>query len=176
MRFRFALAAASFALCAASANAETQFIVQAGGGYYVSNLTLGAAWPFAWMTTRFGGEWSASTELLANFWRARQAAGGRKSFVQLAAVPILRYRFDEGRSPLFLEAGIGVSMLNDLYTRDNKVFSTRFNFYDTLGAGVSFGAQRENEVGVRITHISNGAIKHPNPGENFMQLRYARRF
>lgn len=29
---------------------------------------------------------------------------------------------------------------------------------------------------LRLQHFSNASIRHPNPGENFVQLRYARRF
>jgi hypothetical protein len=31
-------------------------------------------------------------------------------------------------------------------------------------------------VGLRLSHVSNAGIKEPNPGENFLQLRYARSF
>jgi lipid A 3-O-deacylase len=151
--------------------------VQAGtsdkGG--TTNFTVGVvAWPAWWRSS--SGAWTVSTELLASYWSAKQVTGDRKGFLQLAAVPVLRYRFDGGRSPWFAEAGIGVSFTNEKYVRDGKAFSTSFNFYDTVGAGMSFGAQRENELGVRILHISNAGIKKPNPGENFIQLRYARAF
>lgn len=171
------LAGLSLALCAAAAQADNmQFIVQAGtsdkGG--TGNYTVGVAWPAWWRSS--SGSWTASTELLASYWSAKQASGDRKGFVQLAAVPMLRYRFDGGRSPWFAEAGIGASFTDKTYTRDGKAFSTRFNFYDTLGVGMTFGAKQENELGVRILHVSNGGYKHPNPGENFVQLRYARSF
>ena len=39
-----------------------------------------------------------------------------------------------------------------------------------------FGEQKLNEISLRFEHHSNAAIKQPNPGENFLQLRYARRF
>jgi hypothetical protein len=29
---------------------------------------------------------------------------------------------------------------------------------------------------LRIQHSSNASLKHPNPGQNFLQLRYARHF
>jgi hypothetical protein len=89
---------------------------------------------------------------------------------------VLRYRFGRGGSDWFAEGGIGVSYFNGLYERDDKRFSTRFNFYDTLGVGRNFGARREHEVTLRVLHVSNGGIKKPNPGENFVQLRYGHSF
>ena len=40
----------------------------------------------------------------------------------------------------------------------------------------SFGARGEHEVSLRLQHFSNAGIKHPNPGETFVRLRYVRRF
>ena len=99
--------------------------------------------------------------------------GERVSFTQLGLVPLLRYRFGEGRSNWFIEAGIGVSVMDPIYRTEEKRFSTRFNFVDVAGAGRSFGQRREHELSLRIAHISNANIKKPNPGENFLQLRYA---
>ena len=33
-----------------------------------------------------------------------------------------------------------------------------------------------HELALRLQHFSNAGIKHPNPGENFVQLRYAQGF
>jgi hypothetical protein len=66
--------------------------------------------------------------------------------------------------------------MDRLYRTDHKEFSTRFNFYDTIGIGRSFGDHRQHEVSLRWAHVSNAGIKEPNPGENFIQLRYARQF
>lgn len=163
-------------LSAAACAQDMHFSVQAGtsdkGG--TSNFTVGVGWQPFWRSS--GGALTASPELLASYWSAKQVTGGRKGFVQLAVVPVLRYRFDGGRSPWFAEAGIGLSVMNERYVRDGKAFSTSWNFYDMVGVGTSFGARNENELGVRITHHSNAGAKKPNPGENFIQLRYARAF
>ena len=31
----------------------------------------------------------------------------------------------------------------------------------------------QEKLALRIQHFSNGSIKKPNPGENFIQLRYS---
>lgn len=47
---------------------------------------------------------------------------------------------------------------------------------DSLGLGVSLGAQRQHELLLRLQHVSNAGLKQPNPGLNFLQLRYALHF
>jgi Lipid A 3-O-deacylase (PagL) len=39
-----------------------------------------------------------------------------------------------------------------------------------------FGADGEHELALRLQHFSNGGIRRPNPGETFLQLRYAWRY
>jgi lipid A 3-O-deacylase len=140
------------------------------------SVSGGLVWPWAWRTTMAGGEFTAITEAFVSHWSARAVGGGRDSFIQVGVQPLLRYRFGEGRSDWFLEGGIGLTVTDKLYVTSSKTFSTRFNFADTLGVGMSFGNKRESELGLRITHYSNASIKRPNPGENFLQLRYAKTF
>ena len=99
---------------------------------------------------------------------------GRTSedLTHLALVPTFRLRFDEGRSPWFAEGGIGISLMDARYITPTKEFSTRFNFADRIAIGRSFGLRGEHEVALQLQHVSNAGIKEPNPGENFLQLRY----
>jgi lipid A 3-O-deacylase len=177
MRFAVSLA---FAIAAAGAHADgqsaTAFVAEGGvtvHGTY--SLTAGIAVPSTWHRISHNGEWTAYTELFVSHWRAK-FDGRHASFTQFGVMPVLRYRFDHGGSPWFAEGGVGLSYLDGLYRRDQKRFSTRFNFNDVLGVGRSFGARREQEVSLRFVHVSNAGIKEPNPGENFVQLRYARAF
>ena len=91
-------------------------------------------------------------------------------------MPILRVRFDGGRSAWFADAGIGVSVTDQLFVTQTKQFTTAFNFVDVVGVGRSFGAGRAQDLSVRVQHVSNGGIRRPNPGQNFLQLRYASAF
>lgn len=167
-------------LAAAGAQAQprgvTAFVAEGGvtdHGTY--SITAGVTLASRWHRTSHSGEWTAYTELFASHWSARLGER-RRGFTQLGVMPVLRYRFAEGRSPWFAEGGVGLSYLDGLYQRDDKRFSTRFNFNDVLGVGRNFGEQREHELTLRFVHVSNAGIKEPNPGENFVQLRYARRF
>jgi len=139
------------------------------------SLTAGVSWPWAWRRQGPAGELSGYTEGFVSHWNAR-APGGRESLTQIGMLPMVRNRFGSGASDWFVEAGIGVSFTDRLYTTTAKRFSTRFNFIDVIGVGRSFGAGRQQEVTLRITHLSNAGIRRPNPGENFLQLRYSTAF
>lgn len=173
-----ALAACALAAMGARAQggATTAFVAEGGvtvHGTY--SVTAGVTLPSSWHWVSHSGEWTAYTELFVSHWRAK-FEGRREGLTQIGVMPVLRYRFDHGRSLWFAEGGVGLSYLDRLYRRDDKRFSTRFNFNDVVGVGRSFGAQREHELTLRFVHVSNAGIKEPNPGENFVQLRYARQF
>ena len=129
-------------------------------------------------------QWALAGGVFTGYWEASLSAWSYPTTEQrrtawlgkLGVVPVLRYRFDGGASPWFVEGGIGLTMTTNLYETDQKRFSTRFNFGDHLAVGRSFGARGEHELALRVEHFSNAGIKHPNPGENFLQLRYGWRF
>jgi lipid A 3-O-deacylase len=135
------------------------------------SVTAGALWQWE-RQWRFGNaQVTGATEAFLSRWRARDDTA-----TQLAVVPLLRLRLDHGRSPWFMEGGVGVSLMDDLYRNHGKHFSTRFNFVDVFAVGRSLGADRRHEVSLRLAHISNADLKKPNPGEDFLQLRYTALF
>lgn len=149
---------------------------QVGEAVGIQSLALGATWDWgrSWGVGpgRLGGYWETSVA----GWTFHGAGGDRTGIAQLAFKPTFRYRFDDGASPWFGEAGVGLTVLNRHYTSDRKDFGSRFNFGDHLAVGRSFGERQEHELALRIEHFSNGGIKEPNPGATFLQLRYAYRF
>jgi hypothetical protein len=54
-------------------------------------------------------------------------------------------------------------------TREKR-FSTAFNFGDHIGIGYRTG---RGEWSLRLQHFSNAGIDTPNPGEDFVQLRWS---
>ncbi|RCW66754.1 acyloxyacyl hydrolase [Pseudorhodoferax soli] len=118
----------------------------------------------------FSGRLALAVDGYASRWQADALPGERDDFTQLGLVPMLRWRFDEGRSPWFVEGGIGVSYLVHGYRTRTKAFGSRWNFSDHLGVGYSFG---RHEIGMYVKHVSNGGLDKPNPGETFYQLRYS---
>lgn len=110
-------------------------------------------------------------------WRAPVPSGlDRSSYTQAGVIANWRWRFDQGESPWFVEAGIGGTVMDSLYRTPSREFSTTFQFTEQIGVGRNFGAQGEHELSVRLQHFSNAGIKEPNPGENFWRVRYLYRF
>jgi lipid A 3-O-deacylase len=181
LRMRLLLTSCLLALCSAKAQADwkpDRFILQGGVAHSqdVRSVSAGLGWDGAWKGSLgpFAVGWQA--QLLWSHWRARDFGGGMQGFHQLALVPVARLGFDRGRSPWYLEGGIGLSYMDRLYVGPDKTMSTRFNFYDMLGVGRQFGADGAHELGLRYVHLSNARIKRPNPGEDFVLVYYARKF
>lgn len=138
---------------------------------------VGLLWDWDFERMRPRAELTAHTELLLNRWRYDAVGGGSDQLTQVVLLPLLRMRLERGASPWFIEVGIGASYLSRDYETPRKRFSTRWNFYDVLGLGHTYGGPRgRHEVGLRLVHTSNAGIENPNPGENFLQLRYTYRF
>ncbi len=136
---------------------------------------VGAVWDWGWQWPR-RALFTGQTELILSHWRADAVGGGSQSLQQMTLLPVFRLNLDQGRSPWYLELGIGASYLSRDYVTPNKTFSTRWNFYDMVGGGYKFGTNNKHELGLRYVHISNLSIRKPNPGEDFLQLRYAMKF
>jgi hypothetical protein len=94
---------------------------------------------------------------------------------QISLTPVLRLQRDPS-SPWFGELGVGVNYIVPIFHSGTKRFSTEFNFGDHIAVGRRFGAQQRYELALRFEHFSNAGIAHPNPGENFGQLRISVHF
>ena len=175
-------AAGLLAGCALSSHAldlrPDAVTLQGGAGTHGARMGgVGVVWDWDFQRKRRKAELTAQTEVMLNTWRADAVAGGENSFTQLVILPSLRMRLSRGASPWFIELGIGVSYLDRIFETQEKRFSTRWNFYDMLGVGHTFGGpEGDTELGLRWVHVSNAGIKRPNPGQDFVQLRYVHRF
>ncbi|XAH23649.1 acyloxyacyl hydrolase [Xylophilus sp. GW821-FHT01B05] len=135
--------------------------------------TVGITAPIQWSSTLWGTKVGAYWDL----YYSRLAIDSISEHMSLIGlVPSFRLRLNQGASPWFADAGVGLTYVDGLYHTDRKEFSTRFNFASHLGVGYSFGTNFQHEVQLRVQHISNAAIRRPNPGENFVQLRYGYTF
>ncbi len=149
------------------------WFAQVGAGPQTHSLVIGATWDWQrqWRLGpgTVGGYW----ELALGTW---DSAAGRDDawLTQLGITPVFRYR--RSTSPWFFEGAIGINLLTPAYHSSKKSFSTRLNFGDHLAVGRDFGGAGRQALSLRLEHYSNGGIRRPNPGENFVQLRYSRRF
>lgn len=153
---------------------DTAFIDLAAGSADTNALSLGAGWKSAWQHAWLGGHFSISTELFVSQWRTNSGPGAQ-SYSLLGVVPLLRYDFHESRRwPLFVEAGIGLSVLNREFQVPQRHQGSTWNFYDTVAAGVHLDAGWE--ASLRLSHLSNAGLKKPNPGQSFLHVRVTKRF
>mgnify|MGYP000866650958 CR=1 FL=1 len=100
----------------------------------------------------------------------------RKNWVAAAGVAA-RYEFTAGDAGApYLEYALGGALLSNLDVAENRRVGSSFQFAHRFEIGYRFGHAQENEVGVGYWHYSNGGIRKPNPGMDFVSMRYTRRF
>ena len=112
---------------------------------------------------RGGLQWQGSRRWLSWDLSFGGWTGGHGPVYDLGFTPVARL----GRSP-YLEAGVGAHVLSDLDVGTGRDLSTHFQFGDHVGVGLRFG---NYDLGVRLQHLSNGGLRNPNPGINFVILR-----
>jgi lipid A 3-O-deacylase len=153
--------------------------VKAGvGDSHARMVGAGLRWDWDFRRLRRKSELTAHTEVMLNEWRAEKPDfSGTRYYTQVVLLPSLRMRLDRGASPWFLEVGIGASWMSHKFQTPDKQFGSEWNFYDVLGAGYTFGGPKgKHEMDLRLVHFSNAGLRDPNPGLNFVQVRYTREF
>lgn len=171
-------------LCAAGFHAAHAFdwkpdgaSLQVGaGGKGTSLAGAGIVWDWDFQRMRRKAELTAHTEFMVNHWRGNAIGGGHQGVTQLVLLPSLRMRLARGASRWFIELGIGASWMDQEFETPRKRFGSQWNFYDMMGLGYNLDAEHRHELGFRWVHVSNAGLEHPNPGQDFLQLRYVRRF
>lgn len=145
---------------------------QAGlGDQHTSAYIIGLTLPIAWRRELSVGTLMAYAEISIGRWHTDGANESDTAWpTQISATLVLRI-YSAQAPNWFADIGIGASYIVPLFHSGEKYFSTEFNFGDHVAVGRTFGG---SEIQMRIEHFSNAGIDHPNPGENFMQLRYAR--
>lgn len=168
------------ALAQSNAPQARTFYLQAGAGEHgASALGVGLTLPWRWSHALGSGAVTGHWDLYLGGHRVHPNyhAGQRRMHLwAISAGPSLRWRGAQGASPWFVEVGTALMLHNRRYHSADRLFGTRYNFASHLGVGRNWGAQQQHELSLRVQHISNAGIKHPNPGENLLLLRYAQRF
>lgn len=145
---------------------------QAGvGDQRTTAYVVGATWNFPWQYDFRMGTLGAYGEVAVGRWHTDGRNNATAWPTQITLSPTLRLN-PTFAPKWFVEAGVGPSYIIPLFKTEHKRFSTDFNFDDHAAIGRTFG---RSEVSVRVEHFSNAGISHPNPGENFVQVRYAYR-
>jgi len=170
--------AASGAEAASHADAlvPEAIFLQAGSADHVDTFSIGAIWKMPWERDLSIGRFATGIEAAAGEWQTHGQRHRSSPFAQFGFTPSLRFFPDAWHGRWFLEAGIGANVIAPAYHTDGKRFSTAFNFGDHIALGREFGPAHRQELALRIEHFSNAGIDHPNPGENFVQLRWVVRY
>jgi lipid A 3-O-deacylase len=111
-------------------------------------MKLGEAW-------RLAGYWDVAVAI----WDNTDA-----STADIGLTPVFRFE----REHLYVEAAIGMHLVQRRISQ-HRVFSTAFQFGDHIGIGMR---GRDYDLGLALQHLSNASIRHPNPGINFILVRY----
>ena len=158
------------ALVPASAFIQAGFAEQKTRAY-VAGLT----WDWNWQKQFSALTATGYFEAAFGRWETEQdGVKGSSWATQVGITPVLRLQ-PAALPKWFAEIGVGANFILPIYRSREKQFSTEFNFGDHFAVGRQFGAHNEHELAVRVQHFSNGGIDHPNPGENFIQIRYSHR-
>jgi hypothetical protein len=166
-----AAALASLCVFAVPAKAIDGVSVEAGSGNNSVDLwRIGAQWNWQkkWLQS---GDWH-----VGGYWDAQIGQWhGASHITDIGVTPVFRLQKNAGYGP-YLEGAIGFHYLSGKNISTSKQFSTNFQFGDHIGAGFRFGEKGQYDLGLRLQHLSNAGIKHPNPGINFAILRFQYNF
>ena len=154
-------AAFVFFLSASSAHAFDSLSAEIGDGTRgVREWRIGAQW-------LQHPKWLEDT-LMALYWDATLGAweSDTGTLQELGLTPTFRYGDEQGA---YFDVGIGFHVLSETRISSNIQFSTKFQFGDHLGVGYRFDRY---DISMRLQHLSNAGIRNPNPGVNFLQVRF----
>jgi lipid A 3-O-deacylase len=165
-----ALGALALACAATTACAVDSVSFELGRGD--NDMTMGRVglqwrWGSRWLQTggwHLGGYWDAQV----GYWKS--GAAGGNGIVDLGLTPVFRWQRDDLRG-FYVEGAIGFHYLSSRRYTATTQTSTNFQFGDHIGMGYKFGDKQAWDMSVRAQHMSNGSIKRPNPGQNFLQAR-----
>ena len=138
-------------------------------GVHMARAGVQWDWERKWFSDgawRLGGYWDASV----GAWN-----GGPDTVWDFGFTPTFRYERAAGGSP-YVEAGIGLHWLSSVHIASSRDFSSRFQFGDHIGVGFRFGPGGRYDLSLRLQHLSNAGYREPNPGINFLQLRFQLHF
>ena len=148
-----------------------------GRGSKIQMGRIGATqdWSAQWFKsngTHLSGYWDASF----GAWRGKMAEnvpGRHQNLVDVGFTPVFRFQSDDKKG-FYVEGGIGVHLLSELYNNNDDRLSTAFQFGDHIGIGYVF--DNKWELAAKIQHFSNGSIKKPNSGVDYAVVKLAYRF
>ncbi|AKU23545.1 acyloxyacyl hydrolase [Massilia sp. NR 4-1] len=181
MQTKTIIAAAAALLAMQSSFAADKLIDSVYGEYAsaskIQMVRVGVTsnWDKRWFESngkQLSGYWDASF----GAWRGKQyrnIPGEHQNLVDIGFTPVFRWE-NANKKGFFVEGGIGVHLLSKLYDNNDDKLSTAFQFGDHIGVGYVF--DNKWEVTAKVQHYSNGGIKKPNSGVDYVMLKAAYNF
>ncbi|WP_148714275.1 acyloxyacyl hydrolase [Chitinolyticbacter meiyuanensis] len=132
-------------------------------GGELQQLAWRRSWQPEWLPSK---RLSLQLDLSLSHWQL----DGHSNWVP-AITPVLRYTLaDDWACQPYAEYGLGASLLSDLQVTEKRRFSTYFQFVNRLALGCRLDGR--HELALEAMHYSNAYIDTPNPGIEFVTLRY----
>jgi lipid A 3-O-deacylase len=174
MNKNFAAALCFFVLCSisekpcyASDGASFELGKGSGNGDWMWRAGVFWDWKQKWLAAgnwHVGGYWDAQI--------GQWSGSDNRTVTDLGLTPVFRLQqTSPSKISPYLEGAIGFHLISHVSFDADRRFSTAFQFGDHIGAGARFGEQGRYDLSLRFQHLSNGGIKRPNDGINFLQLR-----
>jgi hypothetical protein len=158
------------ALTAAGAD-RGELFVEAGRGDEID--VAGMGWNFPFAGDREGWQWRGLLRLA--LLRGREPPPAERTIWVASFIPsVRRHLATFSGANLYFDAGIGVSGLSHTRINSERRLSTAFQFSELAGLTLEVGGG--SAFSLRLQHISNGGIKHPNDGVTFASIVYSHRF
>lgn len=151
--------------------------MQAGlGDDRTTAYLIGVTWGWNWRYRFPCGLITGYADADFGRWTTHRVESDRSAWAtQIGVTPVIRVEMLGRLDRWFSEIGVGPNYIVPLFRTGHKRFSTEFNFGDHVAIGHMLGGRDRQELALRVQHFSNAGIGHPNPGENFVQMRYALR-
>jgi lipid A 3-O-deacylase len=148
-----------------------------GAGSSVTQVRAGVQsdWNVRWLASdgrHLSGYWDATLSQ----WRGtayRGVSGRHQNITSIGFTPVFRYQRDD-KLGWYVEAGIGANLMSEVYNNGHDQLSTAFQFGDHIGVG--YVMPNKWELGLKVQHFSNGGIKNPNRGVEFLMFKASYRF
>jgi lipid A 3-O-deacylase len=148
-----------------------------GAGSSVKMVRAGVQsdWNVRWLASNghhLSGYWDATLSQ----WRGdayRGVSGRHQNITGIGFTPVFRYQRDD-KLGWYVEGGVGANLLSHVYNNGGDQLSTAFQFGDHIGVG--YVMPNQWELGIKYQHFSNGGIKSPNSGVEFLILKASYRF
>ncbi|NVK56866.1 MAG: acyloxyacyl hydrolase [Alteromonadaceae bacterium] len=132
------------------------------------------------VTQSFDTQWLGNIDVYlegsVNYWRYKQEGIDETDTnftVALTPVIVKQLGTIYNQYPVFLEAGIGVSVVSDQHFA-GKDIGSHYQFEDKLGLIVALKESEsiQHNFAMRFIHYSNGGLNDDNPGLDFINLAY----